>query len=314
MWPFSRRPPPPPSPEELEKGGDLAGLVALLGSEEGLIAQRARAALVRLRAVEALEGAVGRGSTRARGMALRGLAELKPASLAATLSGLLEDPEPELRKLAGQLGGVPRGTPRSAEAVAALARVGVDGVQTALIAADSGDVAIRRAAAGALAALVGSGGVEDALLRLSADADAAVRATATRGLAHVGASSLGRLRALLGDPDAQVQEAAADGLAALGAREAVPDLIERLKAGSWPAARALGALRAAEAVPGLVAALDDARIGGVAATALAEIGDRSALSALQAFVGRTPRGAHAGGEPDDVDLALEAISRLERGG
>ena len=313
MWPWSRRSPLPPSPEELEARGDVEGLVALLGSEDGLVGQRARAALVRLRAVKALEGAVQRGTTKGRALALRALAELKPASLAEILSGLLEDPDPELRRLAGQLGGVPRGAPASAEGVAALARLGEQGVSPALAAAQSGDVEFRRSATVALAALVGSGPVEEALLRLSADPDPTVRASAARGLARTGQSGVPRMRALLHDPDGRVQEAAADGLASLGAREAVTDLIESLKAGSWPAARALGRLRAAEATADLLAALDDPRIAGVAATALAEIGDPGVLPALRAYVARTPRGAHPAGEPDDVDLALEAIARLERG-
>ena len=104
----------------------------------------------------------------------------------------------------------------------------------------------------------------------------------------------------------------ATAIAELAAREAIPALRRALVAGEPEAARALGRLRAVEAREELVAALDDPRIGGVAAEALGELGDPASIPALLAWAERTPRVVGPDGDPEPAAFALDAAAKLQR--
>lgn len=297
--------------------GDAAGvpaLVAALGAE-GSVAQEARAALVRLRALGPLREVLAVDPRpEARALALRALAELAPPDLDALLRRALSQDEPGLRRLAVQLGGKaePGAPATSPEAMMALGSAGPAARPAVEHALQSSDPAMRRAALDALGSLItelGAGaGDRAALERAAQDPDSGVRRGAAGLLPLVGA--LGPLLPLLDDEDAAVRSAAAEALGRLGAPEAVPALRRALGRGEWAAARALGALGAREATPELVAALDDPRIGAVAAEALASLGDRSAIPAIEAFVGRCRTEPHPPGEPDEAEIARAALAKL----
>lgn len=323
MWPWSRKKPANPDPDAMAAAGDLAGLTRALGDADLIVRQRARAAMVRLRAQDALISVLREDRRgEAREMALLALQELAPPQLEAALSAALEDADSHIRGLAADMGARPaRAEPDalgSPEAVSALRNLGAAGLPAALALLGRPDAAVRRAAADVVVTLACAAkpppppALADAILALERDPDPGVRATAAGGMSALGKPGAAALRRLLSDRDPLPRQAAALALSAAGGTASVPELRAALGRGEWAAARALGQLRARDAVPDLIAALRDPRVGAVAAEALAEIGDRRAIPAIYAYIAEAPPPSGPDGDPDPAEIARAALRRLGR--
>ena len=289
----------------------IEGLAAALSSPAMAMRQNARAALVQLKAVEALrrvfcEAALG----EARQLALRGLMELKPLDLGDLLSQALDDPDEAVRSLGVHGGGRPRAV-----------RVGDDPGR-------------RLSAVQAMAWRNPPDPTERAELeRALSDEVAFVRATAVQGLGRMGwegewpltdesrdvrmavcqvLTDVGRLLGALSDEDEMVRRAAALRLGELRAAEAVEALLVELARGSWAAARALGEIGDERALEPLIEALSGP-VDRVAAEALGRLGDPRAAPALRAYlaVWREPEGWRGDDGPSGREVARASLAQLE---
>jgi HEAT repeat protein len=138
-----------------------------------------------------------------------------------------------------------------------------------------------------------------------------LRMMATEILGHVAPASVECLRPALESPDPSVRKLIIDAIGRQSGTQAGAWLLSML---SDPdanvraaAAEALGSLHLREAVPGLVALLnDDDWVVYFAASALAEIGDESAIPALMAVISR--------GHTATTCAALEAVGKLDHEG
>lgn len=149
----------------------------------------------------------------------------------------------------------------------------------------------------------------DALCALLGHEEGAVRSAAATAIGLIGSErAMVRLREAVLDADADVAQAAALALARMGDAEATTDACARLKAhlrGGDPeeralAARALGVLGMCDSYDALALALCDPDPGvrGDAATALGQLGDPRATTALA-----------AAGFTDANDLVRESAMR-----
>lgn len=290
------------SPDELP--AITAALVQGLGSPDAALHQECRAALVALSATEPLAEALREAPLpQVRALALRALVELRPPTLDALLTAALHDPDPALRNLAQGLGARPPTTPVEAR-LRALGDADQTTRYSALLELIHAGATLPEADRIALA-----GGVQ----RLIRDPEPTLRAAAARALAELGPSARSAGPALahaLEDPDAEARRAAAVALGHVGAHEAIPALRGALRRGEAEAARALGQLSAREAREDLITALDDPRVGAVAAEALGAIGDPAAIPAIEAWLARAPAPEGPDGDPDPRAFAEAALTRL----
>lgn len=139
----------------------------------------------------------------------------------------------------------------------------------------------------------------------------ALRMMATEILGHVAPTSLECLRPALESPDPSVRKLIIDAIGRQSGTQAGTWLLSMLSDSDAnvraAAAEALGHLHLREAVPGLVVLLNDEDwVAYFAASALAEIGDESALPALMAVISR--------GHTATTCAALEAVGKLDHEG
>lgn len=307
--------------------GDAAAIPALIqvfDAPDLMGRSEAQAALVALGATDALARALAEDPrSSVREWALRTLVQLRPPEIQRYLDAALLDPDRNIRSLAVGHGARPTGDLSGVtepEAVAALGNIGPEAIP-ALRAALSAPAAMTRREAlnGVLrvSARAGGGSIDslaDVLADAVGDPDAAVRRDAATVLGRVSAPlAVAPLRQALSDPEPLVRQEAAEALGVLGDPAALPELRAAAERGEWAAVRALGRLGDRASVPLLIGALQDSRVAGFAAEALGNLGDPAAIPALKAFLARFKPVPHRGDEPDDGDLAREALAKLTGG-
>lgn len=242
--------------------------------------------------VQALVGALSDRDPHVRRSAMNALRDIGDPSGIEAVRPLLDDPEPELRRVAAEVLGLreprpnmplpaPRPEPLSPEELAR--------IRDALAAEDRG---MRIDAANALGNALDPRIVPDLVPGLG-DADAGVRRAAAYALGNIGSAGAvpGLLRAWP-DPDGGVREAIVSALGAIGDPRAVPVLIE---AAGDPdgdvrrqAAESLGKMRTDGTRP---------RVEGVPGDPAPEAGGRDAAAPPAADTGADPPAAPAAVDP-----------------
>ncbi|SAI87642.1 hypothetical protein MBBA_0766 [Methanoculleus bourgensis] len=272
---------------------NIDGLIAALGSEDGLIRQRAALALGDFgdaKAVAPLIRALGDPLTAVREAAADSLAMLGPPAVG---------PLVELIELPGASG-------RYDESAAAAGPVTVTGHGGLTWEIEAGRD-LRRVYAAAILGEINDPTAVEPLVRAVKDAGDDVRCQATGAIAKFGSRAVEPLTGLLADPDPEIRIVAAGVLGDTGDPGAVEPLIGALRDKNDDVRGAAGGalMRMGDAAVGpLAAATKDAdrNVRLYAAGALKYIGNPRAIEALQELARST--------DADEKSVAQDAIEKI----